>query len=201
VVFHCTGRGGRAMESLIEQGSFVAVFDFALGEMANLQQGSVVSAGPTRLEAAGRCRVPQIVAPGASDMVDLQSWAALPARFAGRPYHAHNRLIGSVTLSAEERRSLARFIAARLNATSGPTAFILPRGGIHAWDRPGAALHDRQAHSAYCEEFRRSLRPPVQLHDMDAHINDRAFVDQVLRIFDGWVAEGLVPNPRGAKPS
>ena len=33
VVFHCTGIGGRAMETLIEQDQFVAVFDFALGEV------------------------------------------------------------------------------------------------------------------------------------------------------------------------
>ena len=194
VVFHCTGMGGRAMESLLEQGAFVAVFDLALSELANLMHGSVVNAGPSRLSAAGRQRVPQIVAPGASDMIDVQTWATLPAAYAGRPYHAHNRLIASVTASADERRALARFVAERLNAAQGPTAFLLPRQGIHAWDRPGEGLHDAPAHAAFADEFRRALKPPVQLHDLDLHINDRGFVDAALAVFDAWVAEGLIPK-------
>jgi uncharacterized protein (UPF0261 family) len=196
VVFHCTGMGGRAMESLIEQGAFVAVFDLALSELANLMHGSVVNAGPSRLAAAGGRGVPQIVAPGASDMIDVQTWAALPAAYEGRPYHAHNRLIASVTQTADERRALARFIAERLNAAQGPTAFLLPRHGIHAWDRPGEGLHEPEAHAAFADEFRRALQPPVQLHDLDVHINDRGFVERALAVFDAWVAAGQIP--RGA---
>jgi uncharacterized protein (UPF0261 family) len=195
VVFHATGMGGRAMESLIDQGAFVAVFDFALQELANLFAGSVVNAGPQRLEAAGRRGIPQLVAPGASDMVDLQAWAPLPARYQGRAYHAHNRLLGSTVSSADERRELARFVAAKLNRATGPTAFLLPRRGIHAWDRPGEALHDSEAQAAFMDEFRRSLQPPVQLIDLDAHINDARFVSEALAIFDRWRTEGLIPNP------
>jgi uncharacterized protein (UPF0261 family) len=192
VVFHCTGMGGRAMEWLIEQGAFAAVFDLALCELANQLRGSVVNAGPTRLEAAGRRGVPQIVAPGASDMIDVQSWSPLPAQYQGRPYHAHNRLIGSVTSTPEERGALARFIAEKLNAAKGPTAFMLPRRGLHAWDRPGQGLHDPEGHRAYADEFRRSLKPPVQLFDLDLHINDPEFVTKALEIFDAWVAAGLI---------
>ena len=47
--------------------------------------------------------IPQIVAPGASDLVDIQSWGEKPARFKGREYHAHNRLIGSFSLSKRDR--------------------------------------------------------------------------------------------------
>jgi uncharacterized protein (UPF0261 family) len=195
VVFHSTGMGGRAMESLIDQGVFVAVFDFALQELANLFAGSVVNAGPHRLEAAGRRGIPQLVAPGASDMIDLQAWAPLPARYAGRAYHAHNRLLGSTVSSAGERRELARFIAAKLNRATGPTAFLLPRRGIHAWDRPGEALNDPEGHAAFMDEFRRALKPPVQLVDLDVHINDPRFVAEALGIFDRWMAEGLIPNP------
>jgi uncharacterized protein (UPF0261 family) len=192
VVFHCTGMGGRAMESLIEQGTFVAVFDLALSEVANQFFHSVVTAGPTRLETAGRLGVPQIVAPGASDMIDLQSWAPLPAHYAERPYHAHNRLIASVTSTAAERCELARFIARKLSRATGPTAFLLPRIGIEAWDRPGEPLHDPETHAAYCEAFRSALQPPVELHDLDLHINDDVFVDHALAIFDAWVAEGRI---------
>jgi len=192
VVFHCTGMGGRAMEALIGQGHFVAVFDFALSEVANYLHGSVVNAGSDRLEAAGRRGVPQIVAPGASDLIDVQTWAPLPAAYAGRPYHAHNRLIASVTSTREERVALAHCIADKLNQATGPTAFLLPRRGIHAWDLPDQPLHDPDTHAAYCEAFRLSIKPPVELHDLNLHINDAAFVDQALAVFDRWVEEGRI---------
>ena len=195
VVFHCTGMGGRAMEALIEQDAFVAVFDFALCELSNLLRGSVVNAGPSRLTAAGRRGIPQLLCPGASDMIDVQAWAPLPAAYADRPYHAHNRLIGSVTATADERRELARAIAAKANAATGPTAFLLPRQGLHAWDRPGEALHEPAAHAAFMDEFRRTLRPPVEIHDLELHINDAEFVAAALAIFDRWVAEGHIAQP------
>lgn len=196
VVFHCTGMGGQAMERLIEQGVFAAVFDFALQEVANHQRGSVVTAGPSRLEAAGRRGVPQIVAPGASDMIDIQAWAPLPAAYRERPLHAHNRLIASVTSTIDERCELAHTIAAKLNAATGATALLIPTRGIHAWDVAGQPMHDPQAHRAYVEAFRRSVQAPVQYEELDLHINDAPFVQRALEIFDGWVEQGIVP--RGA---
>ena len=193
VVFHCTGMGGRAMEALIAQRRFAAVFDFCLAEVANLMHGSVVSAGPERLRAAGDAGVPQLVAPGASDMVDVQTWAALPAKFAGRAYHAHNRLMASVGATADEKRALAALVGERLAEARGPTALLLPQRGIHAWDMPGEPMHDPAGHAAFLDALRAAARAPVELHDLDAHINDDAFVDHALSIFDRWVAAGLVP--------
>ena len=194
VVFHCSGMGGRAMEALIEQGRFVAVFDFALQEVSNQVAGSVVNAGASRLTAAGRRGVPQLVAPGASDMIDVQTWAPLPPEYAGRPYHAHNRLIASVVSLPEERRALARHIAARLAEARGPTALLLPLQGVEAWDRVGEPLHAPEAHRALVDELTSCVRAPVELHALDLHINDSGFVRAALAVFDRWVAEGRVPG-------
>ena len=70
-VFHTTGMGGRAFESLAEQGKFAAVLDLSLQELANQVGGSCVSAGAARLTGASRHGTPQIVAPGAADMIDF----------------------------------------------------------------------------------------------------------------------------------
>lgn len=196
VVFHCTGMGGRAMEDLIERGMFVAVFDLALPEVANELRGSVVTAGAARLEGAGKKGVPQIVAPGASDMIDIPTWSSLPDEYEGRPYHAHNRLIASVTSTADERRELAQVISTKLLAARGPTAFMLPSRGIHAWDIEGQSLYDPETHDAYAKAFREQLGAPVIFKDLDLHINDDAFVAEALAIFDGWVAQGLIPRAR-----
>ncbi len=194
VVFHCTGMGGRAMEALLDEQRFVAVFDLCLQELANLRQGSVVHAGPDRLMTAGRLGLPQIVAPGASDMIDVQAWTDLPKRFEGRAHHAHNRLIASVAATAEEKRDLATEVCARLAQARGPTALLLPKRGIHAWDRAGEPMHDPKGHAEFMAAFRAAARAPVELHELDHHINDDAFVDQALAIFDRWVAAGRVPR-------
>jgi uncharacterized protein (UPF0261 family) len=83
-VFHTTGMGGRAFESLAAAGAFCAVMDFSLQELANHLGGSVVTSGPDRLTGAGRSGTPQIVAPGAVDMVDFPAWQPVPAALAGR---------------------------------------------------------------------------------------------------------------------
>jgi uncharacterized protein (UPF0261 family) len=192
VIFHTTGMGGRALEAIAAQRGFAAVMDFSLQELANHLAGSVVTSGADRLENAGRAGVPQIVAPGAIDMVDFPSWQPVPERFADRPYHAHNRLLGSVTSDGNSRRGIAREIGAKLAAAEAPTAFILPAGGIQQWDQEGEPLHEPDALAAFVDEMRRSVPESVALHEIPEHINSAAFVEKALSIFDEWVAGGIV---------
>ncbi len=193
-VFHTTGMGGRAFEALAAEGRFAAVMDFSLQELTNHLSGSVVSAGANRLESAGRHGVPQIVAPGAIDMIDFPTWRPGEIAQQDRHYHAHNRLLASVTMSADERRRVARAIADKLADAAGPTAYILPRRGIQGWDRPGEPLYQPDALAAFVDESRKATRPPTELVEIDAHINDKAFTETALAIFDRWVREGLVPS-------
>jgi uncharacterized protein (UPF0261 family) len=124
----------------------------------------------------------------------VQSWRSLPPAYAGRPYHAHNRLIGSVAMNADERRQVARVFAQKLGQATGPTAFILPLRGVNEWDRPGQPVHNPDAMVAFADEVRQCMKPPVQLLELDAHINDPAFSDTVMAIFDQWVAQGYLPR-------
>ena len=172
----------------------MAVLDLCLQEVANEANASVITSGADRLEAAGKMGIPQIVAPGASDMIDVQSWHSLPAAYEGRQYHAHNRLIGSVAMNADERRHVARVFAQKLGQASGPTAFILPLRGVNEWDRPGQPVHNPDEMAAFAAEIRQCMKPPVQLLELDAHINDPAFTDAVMAIFEQWVELGDLPR-------
>lgn len=194
VVFHATGMGGRAFADLAARGEFVCVLDLCTQEVNNDLQGSVVTSGPSRLTAAGAAGVPQIVAPGATDMVDFPTWAGPAAKHQDRPYHAHNRLIASITTGAEDRRELARVMADALARAKGPVTAILPLRGIQQWDQPGEPLHEPDATAAFSAEFQRVLRAPAQLITVDAHINDAAFCDAVLAVLDDWIAKGIVPK-------
>ena len=192
-VFHTTGMGGRAFEDLAARGFFAAVMDFSLQELVNHMNGSCVSSGPDRLRGAGRAGTPQIVAPGATDMVDYPTWGAPPIAYAGRPTHAHNRLLASVCIGPPMRRAVAREIGRCLAEATGPTALLLPQRGIEGWDREGGPLHDPEGLAALVDELPRALPPSARMVMLDAHINDEAFAQAALDVLDDWVRQGLVP--------
>jgi uncharacterized protein (UPF0261 family) len=191
-VFHATGMGGRAFESLAAQGAFACVFDFCTQELGNHIHGSNISAGADRLTGAGLRGTPQIVSAGCYDLVDIVGWQEVPGKWAGHPTHAHNRLITSIVLNADERRQVARAHSAQLARATGPTAFVLPQDGFGEWDREGADLHDKAGLEAFVEELAARLPAHVELHRVAGHINDAVFADAALAVFDRWCAMGLV---------
>ena len=71
LVFHATGIGGQSMEALIEAGFIEGVLDLTTTEWADEIIGGVLNAGPHRLEAASRKRIPQVVSVGALDMCNF----------------------------------------------------------------------------------------------------------------------------------
>src|SRR5438128_5277701 len=80
LVFHATGTGGRTMESLIESGMVAGVLDITTTEWADELVGGFLGAGPTRLDAAGKAGLPQIVVPGCLDMVNFHGPESVPAK-------------------------------------------------------------------------------------------------------------------------
>lgn len=191
-IFHATGMGGMAYESIAAEGGFACVMDFALPELGNLMAGSVIHGGADRMLNAGRAGIPQIVAPGCLDLIDFAGWQDIPERYSDRPFHEHNRLIKSSGLNAKERRETAREVAKRLLASDATAHVILPTQGIEEWDKPGDVAHDPEAFAEFCDEMRKVMTDPLGFTEVDCHINDQEFVDATLCIFDGWVADGTV---------
>ncbi len=191
-VFHSTGMGGRAFEALAERGMFAAALDLCLQEFSNGLFGSIIASGADRLCGAGRGGVPQIVAPGAADLVDWPTWQELPERWRDRPVHKHNKLISSLTLSGEERTEVAREMARRLKGAKGPVHVIMPLHGVEAWDREGEVGYAPEDLATYYAALKDSLGTDVPYSEVACHINDAAFVDAVLAKFDQWCAEGLI---------
>lgn len=190
-VFHATGMGGRAFESLAAEGAFAAVMDFAPQEVSNHLFGGL-SAGEDRMTHAGRAGIPQMIAPGCYDLVDYVGWQDAPPALKGHDGHAHNRLLSSAVLNASERKQVAASICEKLSGAAASTALFLPRGGCNEWDRPGAPLHDADGLTAFCDALETGCPSNVDFHALECHINDAAFCDAVLNVFDGWVRGGIV---------
>lgn len=195
-IFHATGMGGMAYESIAAEGGFACVMDFALPELGNLLAGSAINGGEDRMLNAGRRGIPQIVAPGCLDLIDFAGWQEIPEQYQDRPFHAHNRLIKSSGLNSEERRETAREMAKRLKASDTPAHVILTNQGIEEWDRPGQEAHDPEGLADFCDEMRKVMTDPIRFTELDCHINDQAFIDKALQIFDAWVADGTVKPGR-----
>ena len=191
-VFHSTGLGGRALAHLAAQGRLACVLDFCLQELINDVCGSEVNSGPERLLSAGRAGVPQMLAPGASDIIDFIAAKGPPAHLAGREHHAHNRLIDSVVATDSERAALAQRLAADLSQAQAPVCLFIPLQGMIEWDRPGMPTHNPQGLARFIEALRLHVKPHIATVELDCHINDKLFAAAVLEQFDQWLTEGIV---------
>ncbi len=175
LVFHATGAGGQAMEQLIEDGAFRAVLDITTTELADELVGGVMSAGPHRLEAAGRKGIPQLVCPGAIDMVNFGPAATVPAQFRSRNLYVHNPSVTLMRTTPEECAEIGHITAIKLNRANGPVTALIPLRGVSAIDKIGGPFYSQEALNAYRRALKASLSPNIRLVELDAHINDERF--------------------------
>ncbi|MER7966440.1 Tm-1-like ATP-binding domain-containing protein [Streptomyces ardesiacus] len=176
LVFHATGAGGRTLEKLAGDGRFAGVLDLTTTELADDLVGGVLSAGPGRLEAAGARGVPQVVSPGALDMVNFGPRATVPARFDDRTFVVHNPTVTLMRTTPAENAELGRRIGAKLAAARGPVTVFLPLRGVSGVDRDGGPFRDAEADAALFAALREALAgSAVEVVEDDAHINDPGF--------------------------
>jgi len=175
LVFHATGTGGQAMEELVKGGFLAGVLDVTTTELADELVGGVLSAGPARLEAAGQAGLPQVVAPGALDMVNFGPPDTVPEKFSGRQFYQHNPTVTLMRTTSEETAALGRIMARKLSAARGPTTVIIPTQGVSAIDKTGQPFDSPEARAAWHENLMAHIGENVTIIEMDAHINDDEF--------------------------
>jgi uncharacterized protein (UPF0261 family) len=174
LVFHATGNGGQAMESLIRDGLIAGVLDITTTELADELVGGVLSAGPDRLTAAGKRGVPQVVSVGALDMVNFGPVPTVPEKFKSRTFHVHNPSVTLMRTTPEENARLGEEVGRKVAASTGPACILLPLKGVSAIDRAGQSFDDPVARAALFDGIRRT-HGSVELIELDNHINDEAF--------------------------
>jgi uncharacterized protein (UPF0261 family) len=190
LTFHATGTGGRAMEALVEGGFLRGVLDATTTELCDDLVGGVLSAGPDRLEAAGRAGLPQVVSLGALDMVNFGARDTVPPQFQDRNLYVHNPSITLMRTTADECAELGRRIASKLSAATGPVALFVPLKGVSAIDAEGQPFHDPEADAALFDAIREGLDSRVELIEMDCNVNDPAFATAMAEKLDGYLGGG-----------
>ena len=177
IVFAATGTGGRTMESLVETGLVAGVLDITTTEWADELVGGVLTAGPTRLEAAARRGVPAVVSTGCLDMVNFGPPESVPAKFAGRKFYQHNPQVTLMRTTPEECAQLGRVLAEKLNLSTGPVTVLLPLRGGSMISAPGGPFHDPEADSALYASLKSALHPHIPVRELDCAINEPQFAE------------------------
>ena len=177
LVFHATGIGGRTMESLVESGMVAGVLDITTTEWADELVGGVLSAGPTRLEAAAKAGVPAVVTPGCLDMVNFHGPGTVPEKFKDRTFYQHNPQVTLMRTTPEECAELGKILAQKMNQSKGPVTVLIPKKAISVISAPGQKFHDPAADKALFDAIKSNLRKDIEVIEMDCAINDAVFAE------------------------
>ena len=181
LVFHATGTGGRIMESLIDAGYINGVLDVTTTEWADELVGGVLTAGPTRLDAAAKRGVPQVIAPGCLDMVNFWARSTVPAKFADRHFYEWNPNVTLMRTTPAENAELGRVLAEKANGSSAPVAFFLPLQGVSVLDSPGGEFWQPAANQALFNAIKQNVHSGIPVYELDNNINDVAFAEAVVQ--------------------
>jgi len=189
MIFHANGTGGRAMEELIAQGDIDAVLDLTTTELADELCGGRRSAGPRRLEAAGCKGIPQVVLPGAMDMVNFGPPDTVPARYAERLLYRHSPSTTLLRTTPEENAILGKWLGEKIARSRGPSVLVLPLGGFSEYDREGGVFYDPHADRAFMDAAATALGDRATVVKVDARINDPECADRAVRLLLGLMGQ------------
>lgn len=187
-VFHVPGMGSlgsRALVELVEQGLVAGVLDLAQMDLLDGICRGLDEAALNRIDVTVAHGVPLVIAPGC---LHSFTWngppETMPEKYRGRTIHQHNPLVAAIKATGEELAAAGRLIAEKVNKAEGPVAIVIPRSGFSEWDRPGSFFYDPEAELMFAEHLKKTVQSEVRVVEVDANINDAAFSDVLLSIFD-----------------
>ncbi len=182
IVFHAVGTGGRAMEQLMKEGVIGAVLDYSTIEVSNEMFHALLAGGDERLTVAGKLGLPQVLAPGAIEVLVYNEPETVPPPFNTRTLIPHSPKITDVRLNGEEMRRVGEEVAKRLLHTSGEAVFIIPTGGYDSYAVAGQGFHDPAADQAFVDALKANLPPNIKVIERDTHIEDPQFATEAAQL-------------------
>ena len=190
LVFHATGTGGRAMESLVREGLVDAVLDITTTEWADTVCGGVFDAGRDRLSAAGEMGLPHLIVPGCVDMANFGGPETVPPKYkdAGRTFYEWNPSVTLMRTNVAENEQMGKAFAEKANAAKGPVAFLIPLRGVSILDGDGEIFCDRQADAAMFDAIKANLNPDIEVVEFDCNINAPEFAAKAVEMMLALIA-------------
>jgi len=182
VVFHVNSE---VMDQLVEEGVIDGILDYTPFELIRIFITSDSPERAARLETAGRRGIPQVIVPGGLDMIILRvARDEVPERYKNRKIYMHGPFITAVRTTKEELVRLAEVISDKANRATGPVAVVIPLKGFSEIDKEGKAFYEPETDTAFVSELTKRLKKTVVVKEIEYHINDEQFAEEVARIYD-----------------
>jgi uncharacterized protein (UPF0261 family) len=182
IVFHAIGPGGRAMEQMMEEGIIGAVLDYSTIEVSNEMHHALLAGGDKRLTTAGKLGIPQVLCPGALEVLVFNEPETVPKRYQGRTLIRHSPQITDLRLNKEEMAEVGRELARRLQHTRDEAIFMIPTAGYDSYAVEGMGFYDPEADTAFVAELKANLPGNFQIIERDTHIEDPAFAAEAAEL-------------------
>jgi len=183
IVFHAVGSGGQAMEQMMKEGIIGAVFDYAMGEIADDVWSVLRAGGPDRLTVAGKLGLPQVLCPGGAEHLGiLVPPNQVPEEYKDHDYVFHSPVVFVPRLNKEEFLRVAKSICERLSHTTHQAVFLMPLGGVGRYSKSGAVLYDKESDDAFFDYLRNNLNRKIKIIEREEYIEDKAFVHKAVDV-------------------
>lgn len=177
ITFHAIGAGGDAMEQMMKEGIITAVFDYALGEIADGLWDVLRAAGPERLTVAGKLGLPQVICPGGSEHLGILTEPhKIPTGWEDHLITWHAPVVFVPRLNAEEQDRVAQSIGERLSHSTKDTVFLMPLKGVSSYSVKGGELYNPELDAAYWESLQKHLPKTIKVEALDFNAQDPEFV-------------------------
>jgi len=181
IIFHAIGAGGRAMEQMMKEGLIGAVLDYSTIEVSNEMYHALLAGGAERLTTAGKLGLPQVLCPGAIEVLVYNEPETVPPKYAGRTLIRHSPQITDLRLNKEEMAEVGREVARRLQSTTGRAVFMIPTGGYDSYAVKGKGFYDPESDAAFVAELKANLPKGIRVVERDTHIEDPAFAAEAVQ--------------------
>jgi len=177
--FSAAGIGDRAMEDMISEGFFQGIVDLAPGGVGEHLFGFMRDAGPHRMESAGKIGIPQIISTCSVNHMTPAKSRYKPDYHERRKYNL-DKFRTWIRMSPQELLKVAEAFTEKLNKARGPVKVLIPQNGWSSVDQPGNPTHDPQEDRVFVDLLRERLHPEIQLVEVEANMEDRAFAETVV---------------------
>jgi uncharacterized protein (UPF0261 family) len=177
--FSAAGIGDRAMEAMVEQGLFSGVIDLAPGAVIEHLVGGMRDAGPTRMEAAGRSGIPQVISTcGLNHITPPKS--KYTENHKNRRRYDLDKFRTWLRASPDELKKAAIEFKRKLNNAAGPVKIVLPMKGWSSVDAPGGVTYDPDEDRVFLEELKNGLKKGINIIEVDANMEEPLFAEAVV---------------------
>jgi len=182
ITFHAIGAGGDAMEQMMKEGIITAVFDYAMGEIADGYFDALRAGSPDRLTTAGKLGLPQVICPGGSEHLGLlvSEPNKVPAGWEDHQITWHTPYVFVPRLNAEEQAKVANTIGERLQHSKDKTLFLMPLKGVSSYSAEGGELYNTDLDAAYWQSLQKALPDSIEVESLELTAEDPAFVEHAV---------------------